>query len=83
MGNGPRWLAYPNDQLDQKEITLTRDSEKEAKMIKEVMCIATEESEEIYQLLNRFYRFLENCNHKEKLSGPVKTIETEKQKYSR
>ena len=52
-------------------------------MIKEVMCIATEESEEIYQLLNRLYRFLENCNHKEKLSGPVKTIETEKQKYSR
>ena len=35
------------------EITSTKEFEKEAKTIKEVMCIATEKSEEIYQLLKR------------------------------
>ena len=61
-------------------------------MIKEVMYIATEKSEEIYQLLKKFefwkvirvtswiYRFLENIKCKEKFSGPVKTNETEKTK---
>ena len=70
----------------------TKESEIEANMIKEVMYIATEKSEEIYQLLKKFefwkvirvtswiYRFLENIKCKEKFSGPVKTNETEKAK---
>ena len=43
--DGSRWLAY-SDYFwpDQKEVTPTKDSAKEA------MCIATEESEGIYQL---------------------------------
>ena len=35
--DGPRSLAYPDDWLEQKEITPTRESHKEAKRIKEVM----------------------------------------------
>ena len=49
--DGPRWLAYPDDWPKQNEITPTKESGKKAKMIKEVMCLATKKSEEIYQLL--------------------------------
>ena len=61
-------------------------------MTKEVTCIATEKSEEIYQLLKNFdfrkfisitfwvYRFLENFKRKKKLSGPAKTNEKDKVK---
>ena len=87
-----KWLACPDDWPEQKEITPTKKSEKEAKMIKEVTFIAAEKSEEIYQLINKFefwksiwitswiYRFFENCKCKIKLSGPLKTNETEKSK---
>ena len=64
----------------------TKESEKETEVIKKIMCVAAEKSEEIYQLLNKFefqkviritswiYRFLKNCKRKEK------TNETEKEK---
>ena len=70
--DGPGWFAYPTYCPKQNEITLRNEYEKETKMIKEVMCIATEESEEVYQLF-WIYSFLESCNHKEKFSVPLKT----------
>ena len=51
--DGPKWLVYPDYWPKQKEITPTKESVKEVKMIKEVMCTAAEKSEEIYQLLKK------------------------------
>ena len=52
--HSPRWLAYPEHWPEQKEITLAKESEKEVKMIKELVCIATEKSEKNCQLLKIF-----------------------------
>ena len=56
------------------------------------MCMTTKKSEEIVKLLQKFelwkvirvtsqiYRFTENCKHKAKQSGPLKTNETDRAK---
>ena len=48
-------VSLPYDWPKQKEITPTKESEIEANMIKEVMYIATEKSEEIYQLFGKLF----------------------------
>lgn len=70
----------------------TKKSEKEAKTVKENICIATNKTEKIYHLLKSLWfwkfiwiaflidRFLEHYERKEKFSGPVKINETEKAK---
>ena len=50
--HSPRWLAYPEHWPEQKEITLAKESEKEVKMIKEFVCIATEKSEKLSAIEN-------------------------------
>ena len=51
--DGARWLTYPEHCPKQKEITRSKESQKEAKMMKKVMCTATEKLEDFSQLLKK------------------------------
>ena len=80
----PRLLVYPEQWPQQNEIKPTES----------IMCIPTDKSEEINQLLEKLefwkvigitswiFRLVVNCQSKEKLAGSVKTNETEITKVS-
>ena len=54
MAGWSQAVILPDYWPEQKEITAAKESEKDAKMIKEVICMVTEKSQEIYPLLKKF-----------------------------
>ena len=90
--DGPSWLANHEEWPEQMEIIPTRESEKEAELIREVMCLAAEQEDEFNEILHKhnfwkviritpsIFRFITKCKNKEKLSGPLDTAEAEKAK---
>eukprot|EP00794_Sanderia_malayensis_P007573 gene7573-biopygen6100 len=90
---GPDWLPerarWPNELIAQQ----SRESEEESKLIKEVLAVAVQKTEEIDNLFSKFSfwkgirilswmkRFIHNCTSKaeERVSGPLTTEETEHQ----
>ena len=72
----PSWLANHEEWPEQKGKIPTRESEKEAKLIREVMCVAVEQEEEFNETLHKcnfwkvirttswVFRFITNCRNK-------------------
>ena len=87
---GSSWLTNHEEWPEPKEVIPTKKSEKEAKLIREVMCVAADQEEEFNEILQKcnfwkviritswIFRFITNCRNKEKLSRPLDTAETEK-----
>ena len=76
--DGPRWLANHEEWPKQKEIILTRKSEREAKLIRKVVCVDAEQEEEFNEILHKcnfwkviwitswIFKFITNCKNKKK-----------------
>ena len=87
---GPAWLTEPENWPDQPYISPTIESEKESKLIKEVLATTTEKTDDYHMTLSKHQlhktlrvtawisRFINNCR-KIKRTGPLKVEEIQKQ----
>ena len=86
-------MANHEEWPEQKEITPTRESEKEGKLVREVICVAAEQEEEFKEISHKYnfwevvriiswvFRFIPHCRNNGMMSyllGPLDTAESEK-----
>ena len=92
--NGPKWLATPENWPESPIIQSSKESQAEAKIVREVLCTTqtTNESDDLDLVLERnelrttlritawILRFVHNCKNLEKRKGPLNPSETEETK---
>ncbi|XP_068707690.1 uncharacterized protein [Montipora foliosa] len=86
---GPSWLPYPENWPSDIVTSPSKETQAEAKVIKEVLAVAIADDKELDQLLQKWdlwravricswiTRFIQNCKlkHQQKISGPLNTAE--------
>jgi hypothetical protein len=89
--NGPKWLGTPKNWPESPIIQSSKESQVEAKIVREVLCTTqtTNESDDLDLVLERnelrttlritawILRFVHNCKNLEKRKGPLNPSETE------
>ena len=90
---GPTWLSNPSEWPPDKRLEATAETKAEAKVIKEILAVATIEPDIFDELLDKYqlskvlrigawiYRFISNCkkDSREREVGPIKTSEIKQQ----
>eukprot|EP00112_Aurelia_sp_Birch-Aquarium-sp1_P007313 Seg1796.10 transcript_id=Seg1796.10/GoldUCD/mRNA.D3Y31 product="hypothetical protein" protein_id=Seg1796.10/GoldUCD/D3Y31 len=89
---GPKWLSERSCWPEELQIERSTESEAEAKLVKEVLAVSVESTDQIDNLISKFnfwktirvtafcQRFIRNCRAKraERLQGPLTTEETQR-----